>query len=101
MGGFHLVPYVHETRIRVRFDEEVYGQVLHWNPELLEALRRRGAVVQDFPASLDDYIARLDGIPSSVVAGDFERFKLFYFDHVDDAARKTAFQRRLGVVSGR
>jgi len=85
--------------VRVKFDEEVYGQVLHWNPPLLDALRREGAIVPDFPSLLDSYIAQIDRIPVSTVTADFKRFTLFYFAHVDDPYRRSAFQRRLASTA--
>jgi hypothetical protein len=82
-------------RVYVRFDEEVWGQVLHWDPELMTALRQRGAVFGDFPRELDRYIARLDQLPQREVAGQYEKIKRFYFDPVGDPRREAAFLARL------
>ncbi len=81
----------------VRFDDDVYGQVLHWDPALMAELRRRGAAVPDFPALLDRYLGAIDGLPPERVARDHERFRRFYFDHVDDPAREEPFRRRLSA----
>jgi len=85
----------HIPDVRVRFDDEVYGQLLRWNPEILDALYRRGAIIQDFPGFLDAYISRIDSTPPRVLAEDYARFKLFYFDQVADPRRETAFVERL------
>jgi hypothetical protein len=94
LGLRALIPH-----IIVRFDEEVYGQVLHWDPEIMEAMRLRGAIVPDFISSLDSYIEQLDHRPDEEVARAYEQFNLFYFMHVDDPIREDVFKRRLGVKS--
>ena len=71
------------------------GILLHWDAELVAALRARGAVITDFPKALDDYIASMSARPTEEVARDYAQFKRFYFDHVDDAARKAPFDQRL------
>ena len=91
LGLSHLIP-----EVIVKFDDGVYGQVLHWDPKIMQALRRRGALIPDFLGSLDFYINRLDRMPVEEVARVFERFRMFYFAHVDDPVRESAFRRRLG-----
>ena len=81
--------------IRVPFDREVWGQVLHWDPALMAALRARGVAVPDFEAMLDRYIARLPRTPDDEVARAYQRLRRFYFTHVADPAREDAFRRRL------
>jgi hypothetical protein len=80
----------------VQFDPQVLGQVLHWDPPLMESLVARGARVPDFLGTLDDYIAVVEQRPDDEVAELFERLKRFYFDHVNDPARRAVFERRLG-----
>jgi hypothetical protein len=81
--------------IIVRFDDDVYGQVLHWDPEMMERLKKRGAVVPDFVSSLDSYVEQLASKPDDEVARAYRQLRLFYFMHVDDPAREDAFKRRL------
>ena len=44
---------------------ETGGWILHWDPELMAALKRRGAVFEDFPARLDSLIAILPTLPTT------------------------------------
>ena len=85
-------------KVIVKFDEGVYGQVLHWDPKIMEALRRRGAYVPDFIGFLDSYVHRLDRMPVQEVSRVFEKFRKFYFAHVDDPAREAAFKKRLEAI---
>ncbi len=80
--------------IRIQFGS-VEGLVLYWDPPVVRELVRRGAVVEDFPAALDAYLARMSGLPRTTVAADYRRFRLFYFDHVSDPAREQPFLVRL------
>lgn len=91
---FHpSAPRVLEIERHVPLWEIRYGRlrgwILRWNPELLERLRERGAHFADFPSFLDDYIA--DPPDPKQVAADYPRFKLFYFDQVDDPTRQAFF----------
>lgn len=83
-------------RVYVQFDADVWGQLLHWDPEMIAALRARGARVQDFLGGLDDFIAHLDELPDGEVAGQYEKIRRFYFDPVGDPRREAAFRERLG-----
>jgi hypothetical protein len=85
----------HIPTVAVRFDDEVWGRVLHWDPELMAALRRRGAQFGDFVVGLDQLISHLDRMPPDQVAEHYERIKRFYFDPVGDAEREAAFKRHL------
>ncbi len=85
--------------IIVHFGDGVYGQALHWDPEMMESLKERGAVVPDFISLLDSYVEQLDSKPDDEVARAYRQLRLFYFMHVDDPAREDAFRRRLGVKS--
>jgi hypothetical protein len=64
------------------------GRLLHWDPELMAKLERRGATFTRYPETLDDYLARIDEIPGEQVEVDFDRFRLFYFEHVEDPIRE-------------
>ncbi len=81
--------------VRVRFGM-LNGWLLHWDAELVWALRERGVDVEDFPRVLDGYIASMPSQPNEEVARNYEQFKRFYFDHVDDPARRSPFEQRLG-----
>lgn len=75
----------------------VRGLLLRWDPEFVSPLAQRGARIEDFPSFLDAYISTMAGRPDRVVADDYERFKLFYFDGVKDSLRENAFRKRLGL----
>ena len=94
-GMLHLERYI--PHVVVKFDEEVWGQVLHWDPALMAALRERGAVFGDFPTGLDRLIARLDELPREQVAEQYEKIRRFYFEPVGDPVREAAFRERLGT----
>jgi len=94
-GMLHLSRYI--PRRYVKFDEDVYGQVLHWDPALMAALRERGAVFDDLPADLDLLIARLDELPRQEVVRQYDRLRRFYFEPVGDPAREAAFLERLAT----
>ncbi|HEU4929741.1 MAG TPA: hypothetical protein VFU38_07915, partial [Candidatus Krumholzibacteria bacterium] len=81
-------------QVDVRFGM-LNGWLLHWDVELVKALRERGVEVDDFPAVLDRYIASMPAQPQHEVAQYYEQFKRFYFDHVDDPARQAPFEQRL------
>ncbi|HVU04208.1 MAG TPA: hypothetical protein VHE30_20765 [Polyangiaceae bacterium] len=71
------------------------GFILHWDDGMMRDLRARGASFQDFPEYLDQYIQGIGSRPRADVARDYERFRLFYFDHQKDDRRKAAFEARL------
>lgn len=83
-------------RVIVDFDEGVQGQVLHWDPALMQELARRGARFPDFLGTLDAYLRNIDALPLEHVAGDYAQIRRFYFAHVDDPAREAPFLGRLG-----
>jgi hypothetical protein len=85
-------------RVFVHFGEGVIGRVLHWDPIVMDALRRRGAEVPDFPAMLDLYLARIDKITEAQLAEEYRRLRRFYFDHVQDPRREAPFLQRLPPV---
>ena len=69
--------------------------ILHWDPAIMAALRRRGAEFDDFPAYLDRYLGSANTLPTEELVQDYEKFRLFYFEHVEDAERGAAFERLL------
>jgi arabinofuranosyltransferase len=77
----------------------VRGRVLHWDPELMARLRERGAVFNDFPAALDEYIAQIDTLPDEAVRAAFNRYKRFYFNYVHDPDRESRFRMRIEAGS--
>lgn len=74
------------------------GLILHWDPEVLQRLKERGAVFPDFPSWLDQQISQLDRVPSDTVRQQYAMFKRFYFDYVPDMNRQRPFIERLAVV---
>jgi hypothetical protein len=75
----------------------IKGWILHWDPDILAALAKRGARFPDFPAQLDTYISTMHTRSLAQVATDYRKFKLFYFDHLKDEAREQPFRRRLAA----
>jgi hypothetical protein len=73
----------------------VRARLLHWDPAMLDELRRRGATVDDFPASLDAIIARLPSMSDADVRSEFDKLDHFYFAHVNDPVRRAPFEARL------
>jgi hypothetical protein len=79
----------------ILFDDGVRGFLLHWDPEIMQELKRRGAEFGDFPKDLDQVIADLDRLTPDALAQVYFGAKLFYFDHVDDPVRREAFLSRM------
>jgi hypothetical protein len=73
----------------------VQAFLLHWDPPVMEQLRRRGARFPDFPLALDRIIAGLDRLEPGAVEPLYANLRRFYFDHVDDPVRQAAFERHL------
>ena len=73
----------------------VHGRVLTWDPALMDSLRRRGAVFQDFPAELD----RLLSEPNLVLIWGgptvADKLRRFYFGHVHDPGREALLAQRI------
>jgi hypothetical protein len=53
------------------------------------------------PAQIDRLIARMDRSSPETVLRDWERYRLLYFDHVDDPRREAPFRARLGLEPAR
>lgn len=78
----------------------VRGRILTWDPALMDSMRQRGAVVQDFPAELDRLLAE----PGLVVIwGGWsvrEKLRRFYFGHVRDPKREALLEQRVQEAGG-
>jgi hypothetical protein len=85
----------HIPEIVIRFDREVHGRVLHWDPAMMEALQRRGIPIPDFLGVVDETIGRLDALPREQVEVVYDKLRRFYFVHHPDPEREAAFRRRL------
>ena len=72
--------------------------VLSWDPPVMEALGRRGAQVEDFPAILERYLEGMASASDEEVQRVYEKSRRFYFDHVNDPAREAPFLARLRSV---
>ncbi|HVP37558.1 MAG TPA: hypothetical protein VMS93_00085 [Candidatus Saccharimonadales bacterium] len=72
------------------------GRILTWDPALMDSLRRRGAVFDDFPTQLDTVIVRLPRFADSDVRLLYGGLRRFYFEHVPDPAHERPFLERLG-----
>lgn len=70
--------------------------VLSWDPAVMDSLSRRGASFPDFVAALDEYVRTMPGFSDSTVNADYLKFRRFYFGHVNDPSRESAFLERLG-----
>jgi hypothetical protein len=68
--------------------------ILHWDPELMAELGRRGASFEDFGDYLDRYLSGIDARPAEEVRRDYEKFRHFYFEHAHDP-REALFERRI------
>ena len=82
--------------VPIRFGP-VSGFLLHWDPVVLNAWKRRGAAFEDFPSWLDGYARRMSSASDETVRNDYERFRRFYFRYVADPARERPFRARLGL----
>jgi hypothetical protein len=74
------------------------GFILHWDPEIMKELKRRGAKFDDVPAYLDGLISKLDRASDEQVRKWYEMLRLFYFEHVTDPGREAPFLKRLPDV---
>jgi hypothetical protein len=70
--------------------------ILYWDPPVMEELARRGAKFTDIGVTLDRYIKNMSSKSDAEVRSDYEKFRRFYFGHVNDAGREAAFRQRLG-----
>ncbi len=80
--------------VRARLDT-LTVMVMSWDPPVMAELRRRGVVIEDFEAALDQLIALLPAMPDAEVAPLYAKVRRFYFDGVPDSTRERAFLERL------
>ena len=73
-------------------------RLLHWDPAFVEYVKARGARVPDYPAWLDQVLARLDFMPDDWVRRQWEQAEHFYFSHVSDQSRSRVFATRLRLT---
>ena len=76
---------------------EVRAFLLRWDPEIVTALRARGAKVMDFPAQLGAQIERLRSRAQARAL--LRKLRPFYFDSAHDAQAR-ALERRLRARAG-
>lgn len=81
-------------RVTVRFGG-VVARVLHWDPDMVAALRARGARVDDYPRMLDELITKLPTLDDATLRRELDRARHFYFAHCHDPEREAPFLRRL------
>ena len=110
--GYH--DYLRKRRVHVMFElsyadgtvVDAYRQLdfpviparlVTWDRALMAELKRRDPSIRfvDFEAELDAYLAKLDSTDKATVERDFAAFRAFYFDHNDDAPRRTRFEQWL------
>lgn len=87
-----LDDYIPQVTLRLGLQP---GRVLHWDPEMIAALRARGARVDDYPKMLDELLAKLPSLDDAAVRREYERARRFYFAHCHDPEREAPFLRRL------
>ena len=74
--------------------------IVSYDNDLMEKLKRFDDVAFiDFPQYLDQYLGRIDGIPTEQVMRDYEFLRRFYFDVNDDREREEKFLARIRASS--
>jgi hypothetical protein len=84
----------------IAFDD-IIGRIVHWDPVVLDEVRRRGARFKDVPSMLDGYIAQVDQLSPEMAREAYVRMKRFYFDHVSDPGRERAFREAVERAEAR
>jgi hypothetical protein len=82
--------------VPVAFDH-IKATALTWDPAVMDSLRARGAVIPDFRARLDQYLAAMSALPESTARSEAVKLRRFYFDVAGDARRDSMFRARLGA----
>jgi hypothetical protein len=96
---FSFAPHAADTlnlneaipNVEINFDG-IHARVLHWDPQLMQVLRSRGARFVDFPHALDEYLKHIRQMPREKLTADFQKLDRFYFHFVQDPVRKKAIQ---------
>jgi hypothetical protein len=91
-----LAPYIPLVPLQL---DTLTVMAITWDPQVMDALRARGAQVPDFLATLDQFIAAMPRASDAQVLEVYEKTRRFYFDHVSDPARERPFRARLGLAS--
>ena len=73
----------------------VRGRVLTWDPVLMDSLRARGAVIQDFPADLDRILDESSLVVKWQGQAIYDKMHRFYFGHVKDPKREALLIQRI------
>jgi hypothetical protein len=107
----HLDYLIRERHLQLMFDLDfakgephrdiffplIPGRLVVYDRALLQELKRRDPNIRfdDFEQVLDAYLAELPNKTKDQVRADFAKFRAFYFDHNDDAARQARFEEFL------
>jgi hypothetical protein len=75
----------------------VHARMLHWDPAVVGLLRLRDAIVPDYPALLDGTLQAAGTLSTEELQREFRKATRFYFQFVDDAPRRQAFEALLRV----
>ena len=82
-------------RVYIQFGEDRFARVLHWDPELMQALRERGAGFPEIGQLLDAALRQFAQLSPAQRQRLFAQLERFYFRHVDDPAREAEFRELL------
>ena len=77
----------------------IRGKVLTWDPAVLDSLRGRGAVIQDFPGELDRLLREPSMIFRWVDWLAYAKVRRFYFDQAPDPQREALLRQRIQEAS--
>jgi len=91
----HLDEVIPAVEIHLR---GVRGRVLTWDPVLMDSLRARGAVIQDFPADLDRILDESSLVIQWEGPAIYDKLHRFYFGHVRDPKREALLVQRIREV---
>ena len=105
----HLTFFRHAAGL-LRLDREIprvtvemaglSGRVLTWDPAVIDSLRGRGAVIQDFPRDLDQLLKEPSMIFRWVDWLAYDKVRRFYFDQAPDSVREALLRRRIDEAAG-
>ena len=84
----------HTDYDRTDFNQNMTGYVYTYNAPLMNTLHAHNVRIPSFKDYLDTYLARIDRVPDTQVARDYEEFRLYYFTHTHDEAREALFRAR-------
>jgi hypothetical protein len=80
--------------------DTIPGRILHWDPVMLEEMKRRGARFADIPGAIDRVAGGLDRLTDDQARRAYELLRTFYFSQVSDPARERPFLERLSRAKG-